>query len=150
MIADYCDAAKTISYKDRIMAEIDTGSLSVANMQIDTGVHCSIILLAGDDCSKLNTYLLYLSQAKLPIDYELVIVCTRKLQIDERLLRALVPASRILNVSGATSQEQLFDIAAKAARGAFLLFVRTFVNFDKLALILLFISVSIKLARAAR
>ena len=106
----------------------------VTKTQIDTAVRCSIILSAGNELSKLNDYLLYLGEAKLSRDYELVVVDERGFQIDERRLKAFLPALKVLNVSGPSGHEQLFDVGARAARGRFLLFVRNFIKFDKLML----------------
>lgn len=97
-------------------------------------VRCSIILPAGNDLAKLNAYLFYLSEANLPPDYELVVVYDQGLEIGKGLLGLSLPAMKVLSVAGRLSQEQLFDRGAMAARGKFLLFIKSFINFDKLLL----------------
>ena len=99
--------------------------------QIETKIRCSIILPGGDDLSKLNTYLLYLSESKLPEDYELIIINDCGLEINEKRLRASLLAIKVVNADGFLSQERLFNKASMIARGEFLLFVRSFIEFDK-------------------
>jgi len=125
---------KTKSYEDRVIAEVNSVLMLDTKTRIGTAVRCSIILPAGNDPAKLNAYLLYLSEARLPSGYELVVINDRELEIDERQLKASLPTLKVLNVGGGLSQEQLFDRGAMAARGRFLLFVRGLVNFDKLVL----------------
>ena len=125
---------KTKSYEDRVIAEVNSVLMLDTKSRIGTAVRCSIILPAGNDPAKLNAYLLYLSEARLPSGYELVVINDRELEIDERQLKASLPTLKVLNVGGGLSQEQLFDRGAMAARGRFLLFVRSLVNFDKLVL----------------
>ncbi len=99
--------------------------------QVEAAVRCSIILSAGNDSSKLSAYLQKLSERELPGDYELVVVNSRGLEIDERQLRAFLPAIKVLDHGGFLSQEQSFNKAAMVARGKFLLFVSGFIEFDK-------------------
>ncbi|MCX5637806.1 MAG: FkbM family methyltransferase [Planctomycetota bacterium] len=100
----------------------------------ETDVRCSIIVPAGDDLSMLNNYLLFLNQAQLPCDYEIVIANEHGLHIDEKLLGRYSLTVKILNLDTRLSQEQLFNKIAIAVRGTFLLFVRKFIKFDKLVL----------------
>lgn len=102
--------------------------------QVEAAVRCSIILAAGSDFSKLSAYLLFLSEARLPLDHELVVINDRGLKIDEKQLTTLLPTLKVLHTDGLLSQEQLFHTGAMAAKGKFLLFVRGFVKFDKLLL----------------
>ena len=125
---------KTKSYEDRVIAEVNSVLMLDTKTRIGTAVRCSIILPAGNDPAKLNAYLLYLSEARLPSGYELVVINDRELEIDEGRLGVSLPAMKVLSVAGRLSQEQLFDRGAMAARGRFLLFIRSFVNFDKLVL----------------
>ena len=99
--------------------------------KVEAAVRCSIILSAGDDSSRLSAYLQKLSERGLPRDYELVVVNGRGLEIDERQLRAFLPAIKVLDPGGFLSQEQSFNKAAMVARGRFLLFVSGFIEFDK-------------------
>ncbi len=94
-------------------------------------VRCSIILPAGNDLARLNAYLFYLSEASLPPDYEFIVVYDQGLEIGKGLLGLSLPALKVLSVAGRLSQEQLFDRGAMAARGKFLLFIKSFINFDK-------------------
>ena len=103
-------------------------------VQAKAAVRCTLILPAGNDSSRLNAYLLYLGKAELPEDYELVIINNQNLEIDERRLGQSLPALKVLNAGEPLRQQQLFDRAATAARGKYLLFIRSFINFDKLVL----------------
>ena len=125
---------KTESYEDRVIAEIDSVLMLHVKTHIGTMVRCSIILPAGNDPARLNAYLLYLSEANLPPDYEFVVVYDQGLEIGKGLLGLSLPAMKVLSVAGRLSQEQLFDRGAMAARGKFLLFIKSFINFDKLLL----------------
>ncbi len=110
--------------------------MPIANNKVQTkvAVRCSIILPAGEDYSKLSEYLWTLDKTGLNEGYELVVINDRGLEIDEGQLRASLPALKVLNPGGALREGQLFDTGAMAAKGEFLLFVRSFVNFDKLVL----------------
>lgn len=100
----------------------------------ETAIRCSIILLAGSDFSRLNAYLLCLSEMKLPDDYEIIVINDHDTKINEGMLRAFLPSLKVLSPGGFLSQERLFNEAAMVARGKFLLFIRSFINFDKLVL----------------
>lgn len=106
------------------------GTLVNTEAQVEAAVRCSIILPAGNDSSRLNAYLLSLSEAKLPGDYKLVIINDRGLEIEERRLKASLPALKVLNTGRPLSREQLFDKGAVAAGGKYLLFIRNLINFD--------------------
>ena len=110
--------------------------ISAINTEVKTeaAVRCSIILLAGNNFSRLRMYLLYLSEMKLSDDYDIIIINDYGLEIDEVLLKEFLPSLKILDDSGFSSQEQLFNKAVMAARGKFLLFIRNLINFDKLIL----------------
>ncbi|MFZ2146846.1 MAG: hypothetical protein WAV28_06465, partial [Sedimentisphaerales bacterium] len=100
----------------------------------ETAIRCSIILLAGSDFSRLNAYLLCLSEMKLPDDYEIIVVNDHNMEINEGTLRAFLPSLKVLNPGGFLSQERLFNEAAMVARGKFLLYVKSFIIFDKFVL----------------
>jgi len=95
---------------------------------------CSIILSGGDNSARLNAYLFYLSEAKLPPGYELIVVNDRGLEIDTERLGLSLPAMKVLSVAGRLSQEQFFDRGAMEAKGEFLFFIKSFIKFDKLLL----------------
>ena len=116
------------------MTGVNSPSAINTEVKTETAVRCSIILLAGNNFSRLSVYLLYLSEMKLSDDYEIIVINDRGLEIDEGLLRTFLPSLKVLDVSGFSSQEQLFNKAVIAARGKFLLFVRNLINFDKLIL----------------
>jgi len=110
--------------------------LSTIDTEVNTkaAVRCSIILLAGNNFSRLRMYLLYLSEMNLSDEYDIIVINDCGLKIDEGLLREFLPSLKILDGSGFSSQEQLFNKAVMAARGKFLLFIRNLINFDKLIL----------------
>ena len=110
------------------------GVLANAKAQAEMPVRCSIILPAGNDSLKLNAYLLYLSEARLPEEYELIVVNDQRLEIDERPLRDSLPTLKVLNIDHMLGQEQLLDRGAIAAKGKYLLLVKKLINFDKLML----------------
>ena len=99
--------------------------------QVEAAVRCSIILSAGSDSSMLSAYLQKLSERGLPGDYELVVVNGRGLEIDEKRLAVSLPPLKVLSPGGFLSQEQLFNKASMVTRGKFLLFVSSFIEFDK-------------------
>ncbi len=103
-------------------------------VKTETAVRCSIILLAGSDFSRLNAYLLCLSEMKLPDDYEIIVINDHDTKINEGQLRAFLPSLKVLNPGGFLSQERLFNEAAMVASGKFLLYVKSFIIFDKLVL----------------
>jgi len=102
--------------------------------QVETAVRCSIIFSAGNDSSRLKTYLLFLREAKLPENYELIVINDQHMQFDESQLGEFRLSLKVLNVDGPLQQQQLFDTGAMAAKGKFLLFIRSLVSFDKLTL----------------
>lgn len=110
--------------------------LSTIDTEVNTkaAVRCSIILLVGNNFSRLRMYLLYLSEMNLSDEYDIIVINDCGLEIDEGLLREFLPSLKILDDSGFSSQEQLFNKAVMAARGKFLLFIRNLINFDKLIL----------------
>jgi SAM-dependent methyltransferase len=71
---------------------------------------------------------------KLPDDYEIIVINDHDTKINEGMLRAFLPSLKVLSPGGFLSQERLFNEAAMVARGKFLLFIRSFINFDKLVL----------------
>jgi len=99
-----------------------------------TAIRCSIILLAGSDFSRLNAYLLCLSEMQLPDDYEIIVINDHNTKINEGTLRAFLPSLKVLSPGGFLSQERLFNEAAMVASGKFLLYVKSFIIFDKLVL----------------
>jgi len=103
-------------------------------VQVEAAVRCSIIFSAGNDSSRLKTYLLFLREAKLPENYELVVINDQHMQFDESQLGEFRLSLKVLNVDGPLQQQQLFDTGAMAAKGKFLLFVRSLGSFDKLTL----------------
>jgi acetyltransferase-like isoleucine patch superfamily enzyme len=105
-----------------------------ANNGIEPTARCSIILSAGSDFSKLEAYLQWISKLGLPQNYEIIIINDSGLKIDHSQLLISLPALKVLNSRGVLNQSLLFDRGARAATGKYLLFVRTFINFDKLVL----------------
>lgn len=91
-------------------------------------VSCSIILSAGTDAARLNSYLHSLSKAGFPADYELIIVNDGALPNDA--IEMNLAESKILNMAGPLSREQIFDSGAMMAAGEFLLFLSELVDFD--------------------
>lgn len=125
---------KTKSYEGGVIAEVNSVLMLDTKTHIGMAVRCSIILPAGNSLSRLKEYLLYLSEAKLPGDYELVVINDQELEIDERQLAAFLPMLKVLNAGGGLSQEQLFDRGAMTAGGRFLLLIKGLIKFDKLVL----------------
>jgi acetyltransferase-like isoleucine patch superfamily enzyme/ubiquinone/menaquinone biosynthesis C-methylase UbiE len=115
---------------------IKVNPISAASIEVrpEPAVRCSIILFAGSNFSRLSMYLLGLSEMKLYDEYEIIVINDHDIKINEGQLRTFLPSLKVLNVSELTSREQLLKEAVMAARGKFLLFVRNFVNFDKLIL----------------
>lgn len=111
-------------------------STSAMNMEVktETAIRCSIILLAGSNFSRLNVYILCLSEIKLSEDYEIIVINDHEMEINEGLLRAFLPSLKVLSLGGFLRQEKLFNKAAMVASGKFLLFIKSFINFDKLVL----------------
>lgn len=111
-------------------------STSAMNMEVktETAIRCSIILLAGSNFSRLNVYILCLSEMKLSEDYEIIVINDHEMEINEGLLRAFLPSLKVLSLGGFLRQEKLFNKAAMVASGKFLLFIKSFINFDKLVL----------------
>lgn len=91
-------------------------------------LRCSIILSAGTDAGRLNSYLHCLSKSGFPADYELIIINDCGLPDDA--IETHIPESRILNIRRPLSREQFFDSGALMATGDFLLFVGGLVDFD--------------------
>ena len=79
-------------------------SPSAINTEVntETAVRCSIILLAGSDFSRLNVYLLCLSEMKLPDNYEIIIINDHNTKINEGMLRAFLPPLRLLSIQRTT------------------------------------------------
>lgn len=102
--------------------------------QLRAAVRCSIILAGGDDSSRLGAYLRRLGETGVSADYECIIIKNQGLEINERQLTEFLPRFRILGHTEALTQQQLFDRAAMAASGRFLLFVKNLITFDMLAL----------------
>ena len=116
------------------MTGVNSPSAINTEVKTETAVRCSIILLAGSDFSRLNVYLLCLSEMKLPDNYEIIIINDHNTKINEGQLRTFLPSLKVLSPGGFLSQERLFNEAAMAASGKFLLFIKSFINFDKLVL----------------
>jgi GT2 family glycosyltransferase/ubiquinone/menaquinone biosynthesis C-methylase UbiE len=102
-----------------------------AQTQLEANVRCSIVFSAGNDSSTLKTYLVFLREAKLPENYELIVINDQDVQIDQNQLGEFQLPLKILDADGLLQQQQFFDIAAAAASGKYLLLVRNFVQFDK-------------------
>jgi len=103
-------------------------------VEVEATVRCSIILTGGNDSSRLSAYLRTLARMKLSGSYEPIIINDQRLQIDQRQLRALLPALKVLNPDRPLRQEQSFDTGAMAAKGKYLLLVKSLLSFDKLVL----------------
>jgi len=116
------------------MTEFNSVSTTNSQAKTKTAVRCSIILLAGNDYSRLRLYLLCLSEMKLPDDYEIIVINDHNTKINEGQLRTFLPSLKVLSPGGFLSQEWLFNKAVMAARGNFLFFIRGFTNFDSLLL----------------
>jgi len=116
------------------MTGVNSPSAINTEVKTETAARCSIILLAGSDFSRLNVYLLCLSEMKLPDNYEIIIINDHNTKINEGQLRTFLPSLKVLSPGGFLSQERLFNEAAMAASGRFLLFIRNFINFDKMVL----------------
>ena len=116
------------------MTGVNSPSAINTEVKTETAVRCSIILLAGSDFSRLNVYLLCLSEMKLPDNYEIIIINDHNTKINEGRLRTFLPSLKVLSPGGFLSQERLFNEATMAASGKFLLFIKSFINFDKLVL----------------
>ena len=101
------------------------------NTHIGKTVRCSIILSAGNNSAKLNDYLFSLSEAKLPPSYELLVVNDQSLEINRGQLGQSLTAMKVLRFAERLSREQFFDRGAMHAKGEYLLFIRSFINFDK-------------------
>lgn len=95
---------------------------------------CSIIFPAGIDATKTNSYLLSLSKANLPVDYELIVLNNQALLIDEKQLQEYLPKLTILNIRGPLRREQLFERGAVMATGKYLLFISDLIDFDVMIL----------------
>jgi len=116
------------------MTGVNSPSAINTEVNTETAVRCSIILLAGSDFSRLNVYILCLSEMKLPDNYEIIIINDHNTKINEGQLRTFLPSLKVLSPGGFLSQEQLFNKAAMVASGKFLLFIKSFINFDRLVL----------------
>jgi acetyltransferase-like isoleucine patch superfamily enzyme/ubiquinone/menaquinone biosynthesis C-methylase UbiE len=116
------------------MTKVNPISATNTEVKTESAARCSIILFAGNNFSRLSTYLLDLGKMKLSDDYETIVINDHGLEFDKGLLRTLLPSLKVLEVSGLASQEQLFKKAVIAARGKYLLLVRKLINFDKLIL----------------
>lgn len=108
--------------------------ISNTEVEVEATVRCSIILTGGNDPSRLSAYLRTLAAMKLSESYEPIIINDQRLQVDQRQLRALLPAAKVLNPDRPLTQEQSFDTGAMAARGKYLLLVKSLVSFDELVL----------------
>lgn len=104
------------------------------NVQQGTSILCSIIFPAGANATKTNSYLLSLSKANLPDDYELIVLNNQALLIDEKQLQENLPRLKILNIRGPLRREQLFESGAVMATGKYLLFIRDLIDFDVMVL----------------
>jgi len=104
------------------------------NTQQGTSILCSIIVPAGINVTKTNSYLLSLSKANLPDDYELIVLNNQALPIDEKQLQEYLPKLKILNIPGLLRREQLFESGAVAATGKYLLFISDLIEFDVMLL----------------
>ena len=124
----------SVSTKDPKFSKWDfeIGAGSTAGSR--TTVRCSIVLLTGGDLSRLDAYLLWLNQQALPQDYEVIIINDRALDLDENRLHLSLPNLKVLSCDAALNLEILFDRGANVATGRFLLFIKSFVGFDKLIL----------------
>ena len=120
--------------RNRYMTTINTILSMTPKVKAETTLRCSIIILAGNNFSRLCDYLLYLSNMMLSKDYDIIVINDHGLEIKEELLRAIFPSLKLLDVRGVLSQDQLFNKAATAARGKFLLFIRNLIHFDKMIL----------------
>lgn len=98
---------------------------------IDKTTHCSIILSAGNNSSKLNEYLSSLREINLPAHYELLIVTDQSLEISSGQLGQSLTSMRVLSFANRLSREEFFDKGALYAKGEYLLFARGFIKFDK-------------------
>ncbi len=119
---------------NRIVIETNLGLMINKEALLKSAVRCSVILSAGEKYSRLSEYLRTLSKVGLAVDYELVVINDRSLEINERQLGASLPKLKVLNPAGPLTQKQWFDMGAMAAKGEYLLFVRRFVDFEKLLL----------------
>jgi 2-polyprenyl-3-methyl-5-hydroxy-6-metoxy-1,4-benzoquinol methylase len=104
------------------------------NTHIGKTARCSIILSGGNNSARLNEYLFSLSEAKLPPSYELLVVNDQSLEINRGQLGQSLTAMKVLRFAERLSREQFFDRGAMHAKGEYLLFIRNFINFDKLLL----------------
>jgi len=104
------------------------------NIQTGISVLCSIIFPAGINATKTNSYLLSLSKANLPDDYELIVLNNQALPIDEKQLQEYLPKLKILNIRGPLRREQLFESGAVVATGKYLLFISDLIEFDVMLL----------------
>ena len=116
------------------MIETNSGLMVNKEEPLKSAVRCSVILSAGEKYSRLSEYLWTLSKAGLVGDYELIVINDRSLEINERQLGASLPKLKVMNPAGPLTQKQWFDMGAMAAKGEYLLFVRRFVDFEKLLL----------------
>ena len=116
------------------MIETNSGLMVNKEEPLKSAVRCSVILSAGEKYSRLSEYLWMLSKAGLVGDYELIVINDRSLEINERQLGASLPKLKVLNPAGPLTQKRWFDMGAMAAKGEYLLFVRRFVDFEKLLL----------------
>jgi acetyltransferase-like isoleucine patch superfamily enzyme/protein-L-isoaspartate O-methyltransferase len=123
-----------LNKRNRYMTTINTISSMTPEVKAETTLRCSIIILAGNNFSRLCEYLLYLSNMRLSEDYDIIVINDHGLEIKEELLRTILPSLKLLDVRGFSSQEQLFNKAATAASGKFLLFIRNLIHFDKMIL----------------
>ena len=92
---------------------------------------CSIILSAGNNSARFNEYLFYLSEAKLPESYELLVVNDQAFEINRGQLGQSLTAMKVLRFAERLSREEFFDRGAMHAKGEYLVFIRSFINFDK-------------------
>jgi hypothetical protein len=113
------------------MAEANLVSMVNTQAQVEEAVRCSIVLSGGNDFSRLSVYLLLLNKAKLPENYEVLLINDSRLDLDQRQLRASLPALKVLDTDAPLGQEQLFDRGAMATSGKYLLFVRNLITFEK-------------------
>ena len=108
--------------------------ISEMSEKVKVSTHCSIIFSGGKDIHKLSSYLHFIGEQKFQPDYELIVINNQGLPVDENKLKLFLPSVKVLSSDCRLSEQQLFDRAATAASGKFLLFIKGLIKFDKLVL----------------